>query len=212
MKRSEMIEIIASELVQEFTNFMMFNKAQELAEIILSRIEKDGMLPPIEPGRTEADLDLGVPEWEPELPKMLVLVGLPGSGKSTYAKTMQGYEVVNQDLLGNREICIKRTRAYLKQGKSVIIDRTNINKKQRSYWLNIAKEFNIVPECVVFEIDTDYAKERIINRKNHPTIKENTPLEKIDAIIEMFRKSYEKPESNEGFSNIELIYIFKRPF
>jgi len=33
---------------------------------LLSIIEKAGMIPPIEPGRTVYDLDLGLPEWEPE--------------------------------------------------------------------------------------------------------------------------------------------------
>jgi hypothetical protein len=46
MKRSDMVLDIASELVHEYTNFMSWDKAQELAEIILSRIEKDGMSPP----------------------------------------------------------------------------------------------------------------------------------------------------------------------
>ena len=34
--------------------------------IFLDLIEEFGMLPPIEPYRTVGDLDLGVPEWEPE--------------------------------------------------------------------------------------------------------------------------------------------------
>lgn len=46
MKRSEMIQIIASDLVHEYTNFMPFDKVQELAEIVLKRIEGEGMLPP----------------------------------------------------------------------------------------------------------------------------------------------------------------------
>lgn len=46
MKRSEMIQNIASELVHEWTGFMPFSKAQQLAEIVLKRIEKDGMQPP----------------------------------------------------------------------------------------------------------------------------------------------------------------------
>lgn len=33
---------------------------------ILRIQEINGMLPPIEPGRTVYDLDLGVPEWEDE--------------------------------------------------------------------------------------------------------------------------------------------------
>jgi len=46
MKRSEMILNIASELVHEYTNLMPFDKAKELADIVLTRIEREGMYPP----------------------------------------------------------------------------------------------------------------------------------------------------------------------
>lgn len=46
MKRSEMIQNIASELVCEQTNHISWDKAQEVAERVLARIEKDGMTPP----------------------------------------------------------------------------------------------------------------------------------------------------------------------
>ena len=143
--------------------------------------------------------------------KMVILVGLPGSGKSTYAKDQNGFEVINQDLLGNRQKCINKTKELLKQGKSVIIDRTNINRKQRNHWLEIAKEFEIPVLCIIFKISPELAKERVENRKNHPTIKEGTSKEKIDEIITMFEKSYEEPELSEGFHSITT-YIPPRIF
>jgi len=64
MKRSEMILNIASELVREESNFISWDKAQILAEHVLKRIEKEGMLPP-------SQLFKNIPwgfqcEWEPE--------------------------------------------------------------------------------------------------------------------------------------------------
>ncbi len=58
MKRSKMLDIIMDVLDTD--------DGYPLAKNILDRIEKEGMLPPIEPDRTVYDLDLGVPEWEPE--------------------------------------------------------------------------------------------------------------------------------------------------
>lgn len=46
MKKSEMILTIASALIHPYTNFMPWDKAQHLAEIILNEMEKEGMTPP----------------------------------------------------------------------------------------------------------------------------------------------------------------------
>lgn len=70
MKRSEMVLNIASELVNDLTNFMPFDKAQCMAEIILTRIQKDGMIPPMSK-ETETHhggyVRLWTMKWEPEV-------------------------------------------------------------------------------------------------------------------------------------------------
>jgi hypothetical protein len=67
MKRSEMVENIASELVIFYPKFN-YDVALELADIILIRIEKDGMLPPPVCGRVKVVInnDVGtliLPLW-----------------------------------------------------------------------------------------------------------------------------------------------------
>jgi hypothetical protein len=75
MKRSEMLLDIASELVHEHTNFMPWSKAQQMAEIVLSRIEREGMKPPMAEVPPYQELDLPLDpnpknvwayQWEPE--------------------------------------------------------------------------------------------------------------------------------------------------
>lgn len=66
-------------------------------------------------------------------PVMLVLVGVPGSGKSTFAEQLaagsrQSFMRVNQDTIkngkrGTREQCLARAKEHLRSGASVIIDR-----------------------------------------------------------------------------------------
>ena len=132
---------------------------------------------------------------------------MPGAGKSTYAKDIKG-EVVNQDTLGNRQKCINKVRALLSEGKNVIIDRTNINRKQRAIWTNLAKEFKVERiECIELRISPELAIERIKNRKNHPTIKEDFTLEKIKDIVGRFVKEYEEPKMDEGFISYSVIHI-----
>ena len=61
MKRSEVLKLIAG-LYTVGIDFDPYTRADNL----LCQLEEIGMLPPIEPGRTVYDLDLGVPEWENE--------------------------------------------------------------------------------------------------------------------------------------------------
>lgn len=68
MKRSDMILDIASELVREETDFLDFGKALIVAEFVLTRIEKEEMMPPFnEELYYKTWRDEGNPYgWEPE--------------------------------------------------------------------------------------------------------------------------------------------------
>lgn len=72
MKRSDIILNIASEIVM-FNHNINFGTAQDMAEVILIRIEKDGMLPPSYtyiPGNPDIISSIGSGrknEWEPEI-------------------------------------------------------------------------------------------------------------------------------------------------
>jgi predicted kinase len=136
-----------------------------------------------------------------------ILVGMPGAGKSTYAQTVPG-EIINQDKLGDRKICIKRAKELLSEGKDVIIDRTNISRKQRAIWTNLAKEFKVEQiQVVELRISPELAIERVKNRKDHPTIKEDTSLEKIQEIVRRFVNEYEAPHMDEGFTSYTIIHV-----
>lgn len=58
-------------------------------------------------------------------PLLLVLVGIPGSGKSTVAARLQqaGWVVVSQDVLGDRRSCESATTHALRAGRNIVIDR-----------------------------------------------------------------------------------------
>lgn len=137
--------------------------------------------------------------------KVVILVGVPGSGKSTFCKKYPAYVRISQDELGSRYMCLELFRESLRKGKSVIVDRCNINKMQRQLWLNIAKEFNVDEiNCVTLSVTPEEAIKRIKERKDHPTIKDLTD-EKMASIVYNFINTYEAPELSEGYDKVLFI-------
>ena len=72
-------------------------------------------------------------------PELVILVGSPGAGKSTFVKrhlAPLGYERVNQDILKTREKCLKAATEFLGVKKSVVIGILNVLKFRFSKYAN----------------------------------------------------------------------------
>jgi predicted kinase len=135
--------------------------------------------------------------------EMIVLVGYPGSGKTTLAQNIYPeYERISGDVLGNQNKCIDACHKALSEGKSVVIDRTNINKSQRAHWINLATYYGVKAKAIYLEVDVDECIARIHLRKNHETIKEDLSLDDKRCIVSMFHKNFEMPSLSEGFEEI----------
>lgn len=153
-------------------------------------------------------------------PYILLLVGIPGSGKTSLSKSLMKarpykYTQINQDKLGNRQNCIDKTRELLHQNKNnnnnevinkiPIIDRCNVDKKQRKYFIDIANDFNIPIDCVVFMYPVDVCVKRCLSRIGHETIGKNDDAEKI---VNNMAKLFIPPwidKKKEGFRNIKVV-------
>ena len=137
--------------------------------------------------------------------EVILLMGLPGSGKSTLASKFDGYSIINQDTLGTRQACIKLASALLDDQKNVVIDRCNINKVQRKYWVDLALSYGASSiKCIYLDVDPVECVYRITERKNHPTISQDMPIDKKQQIVVNFFKDMEMPSLEEGFSEIIL--------
>jgi len=95
---------------------------------------------------------------------MILVRGLPGSGKSTIAKTLIGFYMhVEADQFwmvdgeykfdANRlreahEWCQNRTRELLTAGFNPVVSNTFTTIKELRPYFEIAKEFNIVPQVI----------------------------------------------------------------
>lgn len=107
---------------------------------------------------------------------MIILVGIPGSGKSTFAEKLVAtnpnrFVRINQDKLKSRKKCEQKCRQALSAGKTVIIDRVNFNEEQRRYFIDIAMEFDSCPvDCIFFDYSMDICITRCETRTFHETL------------------------------------------
>ncbi|KAJ7623457.1 P-loop containing nucleoside triphosphate hydrolase protein [Roridomyces roridus] len=135
---------------------------------------------------------------------VLILVGLVGSGKSTFAQALEihfpEFRRCNQDDLGDRRQVERLSRECLGSGYSVCIDRTNFDPSQRSHWIRIAREFpGTAIWLIVFDTPKDVCADRLRKRTGHPTIK--NPEDAL-SILDRFSSLYRAPSPEEGYDRI----------
>lgn len=136
--------------------------------------------------------------------EMIILVGCPGSGKSTFAKTyFKEYVYINQDKLKTKNKCLKLCQQSLENNKSVVIDNTNPDKKIRKQYIDIAKSFNYSIKCFYMNVDKNLGKHMNYYRfKRGKGIKHKLVP---DIVYNVYFKKYEEPKLDEGFDQIKKI-------
>lgn len=151
-------------------------------------------------------------------PYFIMLVGLPGSGKSTYAKELAekieavicSSDVIRKELCGdensqdNNEEVFKllhsRIKDNLKKGISVIYDATNINSKRRRAFLSELKNISCIKKCVIMAVPFEECCEQNISRDRIVSYE----------VIERMYKNWNTPYWFEGWD--EIVLKFKDNF
>lgn len=148
-----------------------------------------------------------------DMPKLILLVGVPGSGKTTYASKyieehpgtvhlssdkirfeLWGNEATQGD---NNEVFYRmQTRAIdaLNFGSDVIYDATNITRKDRAYIISLCPKFAKIEAHVIWApietcIERDAARERTVGK----------------AVIDKMLKRFQPPFYDEGIAEIKVI-------
>ncbi|EXJ77494.1 hypothetical protein A1O3_09720 [Capronia epimyces CBS 606.96] len=146
--------------------------------------------------------------------ELVIFCGSPGAGKSTfYWDVLQplGYERVNQDILKTRDKCIRKAREFLGAGLSVAIDNTNADVETRSYWVRLAREFNVPIRCVHFTAPTRLAEHNDAVRALNPNTMNPEKRTILPGIaFASFVKRHQPPTLAEGFQDIyQVDFEFK---
>lgn len=148
---------------------------------------------------------------------LYITVGLPGSGKSTYAKNFikdKNAEYLSSDELravygkGEDDQTVtpmvfghikRKVDEYLKDGKNVLVDATSVNRRERSDYINTAKKYGSKVVALVFKMDRNGLIAR--NQKRGSEGGRVVP----DWVIDKMLNKYEEPDFNEGIDTI--IYV-----
>ena len=133
---------------------------------------------------------------------MVICVGSPGSGKSTFVKQyLSDYVRINNDFLKNKENCMKACRTNLMEGKSVVVDNTNPTKEVRAGYLKIAKDLKVKARCLFFDTSKEVCKHN--NKQREINLHRDHLSKKVPIIaLHIFFKNLAHPSLNEGFENI----------
>ena len=145
-------------------------------------------------------------------PVFLMVVGLPGSGKSTYIeKYYSNYHVHSSDAIreelsgdvNNQDInkqvfstLHKRVKEDLVAGYNVVYDATNISWKRRKAFLQELKNINCHKECVLMATPFELCVQR------------NNGRDRVVPyfVIERMYKNFDIPWYNEGWDSIVIAY------
>ncbi|KAM6987628.1 bifunctional polynucleotide phosphatase/kinase [Tautogolabrus adspersus] len=140
--------------------------------------------------------------------EVIVAVGFPASGKSTFFHTHiipKGYVYVNRDTLGSWQNCVSACERALKEGRSVTVDNTNADPESRKRYLDVAKAAGIPCRCFQFSASLEQAKHN--NRFREMTPSDIKHAKVSDMVFHSYKKHFVAPALSEGFSEILQIHF-----
>lgn len=147
--------------------------------------------------------------------KLIMLIGIPGSGKTTHSKELSekyNAKVISSDRVRQTIVGIKENDVFptvyrlcieeLKEDRNVILDATHITPKVRKRSFDTLDEYGVPYEKVAYYFTTpvEVCVERVAKRNQDPN-ELFLPLE----VIYSYGKNIVEPSKSEGFEEIYII-------
>lgn len=156
-----------------------------------------------------------LPEFDPPIgkvacvgPEVVVFVGFPASGKTTFYETMmkpEGYVHVNRDKLGSWQKCVSVCESELLKGRKVVIDNTNPDVESRSRYICCAKKHSVPIRC--FQFMTSFAHSKHNNKFRELTSKDANYVKVSNIAFNSYKSKFIQPSTEEGFNDVIRIKI-----
>ena len=156
--------------------------------------------------------------------KIILITGINGSGKSTYAKKLidQGYVNLNRDKEKGtmNDLHFKLNELCKLQKDNFVLDNTYPTIESRKLAIKAAKDNGYEIECWTMSTTIEEAQVNIVSRMIERYGKMLSPEEikkSVDSnmfpptVIFRYKKEFEKPTVTEGFDLVKTIEFKRRP-
>lgn len=161
-------------------------------------------------------------------PHVVLVMGFPASGKSTLTAPLaaQGYTVLNRDTEGGHmRGILQKFRESLVDGAKVVLDNTFCTETDRRPFVEAADAVGVKIECRWMATSPEDAQLNALSRmwdrygqvfldadaiKAHDQARKDPNIFPPAAIFS-YKKRFEKPTTDEGFSRVEKVPFVRRP-